>query len=397
MLRMNAHCFVRTEETRTRVERAFADHRLGKAVPSFVVGGFAEAIARYAVEISPPLIVIEAGDGDDPVALADALAPVCDAGTNLILLGATNDIDVYRALVRHGVAEYLVTPFDPARFAAAVLDLFADPAKGVAGQTIAFIGTKGGCGSSVIAHNAAFALTRIADCDATVLDLDMPFGCGDLNFNIETANGMRNLLAEPERIDEAFLHRFTCKYDDRLHLLAAPAVLDGGAHIDPEKLAVAVEAVKRHSRYVVLDLPHGWNNWIRESLRLADMVVLTAPLDLSSLRNTRNLLDWLSDQGGTAPHLVVNGAHDRRGMVELSDFTRTLGTAPAVLIPEDRDAFRIAAGAGKMIAEVRPKSKAAQAVRQLAALLARRDGAAARKPGPGTTLLSGLLRRVRGR
>jgi pilus assembly protein CpaE len=155
--------------------------------------------------------------------------------------------------------------------------------------------------------------------------------------------------------------------------------------------------VKRHSRYVVLDLPHGWNNWIRESLLLADMVVLTAPLDLSSLRNTRNLLDWLSDQGGTAPHLVVNGAHDRRGMVELSDFTRTLGTAPAVLIPEDRDAFRIAAGAGKMIAEVRPKSKAAQAVRQLAALLARRDGAAARKPEPGTTLLSGLLRRVRGR
>ena len=87
MLRMNAHCFVRTEETRTRVERALADHRLGKVVPSFVQGGFAEAIARYAVEISPPLIVIETGDGDDAVALADALAPVCDAGTNLILPG----------------------------------------------------------------------------------------------------------------------------------------------------------------------------------------------------------------------------------------------------------------------------------------------------------------------
>ena len=57
----------------------------------------------------------------------------------------------------------------------------------------------------------------------------------------------------------------------------------------------------------------------------------------------------------------------------------------------------MAASAGKMIAEVRPKSKAAQAVRQLATLLARRDGTAARKPGPGTALLSGLLRRFRGR
>jgi pilus assembly protein CpaE len=395
MLRMNAHCFVRTEETRTRVERAFADHRLCKAVPSFIMGGFTEAIARYTVEMSPPLIVIEADDGDDSVALADALAQVCDAGSNLILLGATNDIDVYRALMRHGIAEYLVTPFDPARLTGAVLELFAGPNKGAAGQTIAFIGTKGGSGSSVIAHNTAFALTRIADCDAIVLDLDMPFGCADLGFNIETTTGMRNLLAEPERIDEAFLHRFACKYDDRLHLLAAPAVLDGGSHIDPDKLEAAVEAVKRHSRYVVLDLPHGWNNWVRESLRLADMVVLTAPLDLASLRNTRNLLDWLSDQGNKAPHLVVNGVLDRKGMVELGDFTKTLGITPAVLIPEDWDTFRMAASAGKMIEEVRPKSRAAQAIRQLATLLAKRDVPGARKRGPGASLLSGLLRRVR--
>jgi pilus assembly protein CpaE len=401
MLRMNAHCFISTEETRSRVERAFADHRLGKAVPSFILGGFAEAIARYAIETSPPLIVIEAGADDDPVEQADALSQVCDTGSNLILLGATNDIDVYRALIRHGVAEYLVVPFDPARFTGAVIDLFAGPDKGAAGQTVAFIGTKGGCGSSVIAHNTAFALTRAGDCDATVLDLDMPFGCADLGFNIETSTGMRNLLAEPERIDEAFLNRFACKYDDRLHLLAAPAVLDGGSHIDPDKLAAAVEAVKRHSRHVVLDLPHVWSNWVRESLRLADTVVLTAPLDLSSLRNTRNLLDWLSDQGNPAPYLIVNGAADRRSMVELSDFTKTLGVAPAVLIPEDRDAFRMAASAGKMLEEVRPKSKAAQAIRQLAALLARRDGPNARKnarkTGPGASLMSGLLRRVLGR
>jgi pilus assembly protein CpaE len=395
MLRMNAHCFVRTDGTRTRVERAFADHRLCKVVPSFITGGFPEAIQHYTAEMSPPLIVIEADDSDDPVVLADALAQVCDAGSNLILLGATNDIDVYRALMRHGIAEYLITPFDPARLTGAVLELFAGPNKGAAGQTIAFIGTKGGSGSSVIAHNTAFALTRIADCDAMVLDLDMPFGCADLGFNIETTTGMRNLLAEPERIDEAFLQRFSCKYDDRLHLLAAPAVLDGGSHIDPDKLEAAVEAVKRHSRYVVLDLPHGWNNWVRESLRLADMVVLTAPLDLASLRNTRNLLDWLSDQGNKAPHLVVNGVLDRKSMVDLADFTKTLGVTPAVLIPEDREAFRMAASAGKMIEEVRPKSKAALAIRQLATLLAKRDAPGVRKPGPGASLLSGLLRRVR--
>jgi pilus assembly protein CpaE len=394
MLTMIAHCFARTEATRRQVERAFADRRLVKVIPSFIVGGLSEAIARYTVEISPPLMVIEADHGDDLIERVDALAQICDSGSNLILLGATNDIEVYRTLLRHGVADYLVAPVDPARFAGAVLDLFAGPNKGAVGQTIAFIGAKGGSGSSTIAHNTAFALTRIADCDAMVLDLDMPFGCADLNFNIETTTGMRNLLAEPERIDEVFLQRFACKYDGRLQLLAAPAVLDVGPHIDPDKLEAAVEAVKRHCRYVVMDLPHGWSNWVQQSLRLADTVVLTAPLDLASLRNTRNLMDWLSDQGNAAPHLVVNGAVDRRGMIELTDFTKTLEIEPAVLIPEDREAFRMAASAGKMVEEVRPKSKAAQAIRQLATLLARRDGAAAKK-SPPSRLLTGLLKRVR--
>jgi Flp pilus assembly CpaE family ATPase len=82
-------------------------------------------------------------------------------------------------------------------------------------------------------------------------------------------------------------------------------------------------------------------------------------------------------------------------MVELSDFTRTLGIQPAVLIPEDRDAFRLAASAGKMVEEVRPKSRAAQAIRQLAALLAKHDRPAAKKPAPGRTLLSRLFKRMR--
>src|SRR4051794_24576989 len=104
MLRMIAHCFVSTETARMRVEQAFADHRLTKIVPSFVAGGISEAISRYTVEMSPPLIVIEADDGDGLVERVDALAQVCDPDSNLILLGVTNDINVYRTLLRHGVA-----------------------------------------------------------------------------------------------------------------------------------------------------------------------------------------------------------------------------------------------------------------------------------------------------
>ena len=44
-----------------------------------------------------------------------ALAEVCDPGTKVIVIGAANDIALYRELIRRGVSEYLVPPLNPLR------------------------------------------------------------------------------------------------------------------------------------------------------------------------------------------------------------------------------------------------------------------------------------------
>lgn len=360
-------------------------------------GSLAEARARYGHEPSAPLLLIEttAFDREAVLAEVESLAEVCEPGTNLILLGAANDVETYRALTRRGVADYVVTPTTPARLVDSVLELYSDPSKAPAGQIIAVIGAKGGCGASTLAHNLGHMLSTLGDCDVLIVDLDQPFGCGDLNFNLETPVGIRNVLADPERIDEVFLQRFTVKYGERLHLLAAPAALDSDSAADGTVLETVIEALKHQTRFIILDLPHVWAEWVRIALHLADHVVVVTTPELAGVRNARNLIDFLATHRPleTHPTLVVNrvGAL-KKGEISVKDVTQTTGAVAAVAIPDDPDSFGAAATNGRMLADIRPRSKATAALRALAATFVKRDSAKPKKDAASS--LIALFRRL---
>ncbi|CAK0774230.1 pilus assembly protein CpaE [uncultured Gammaproteobacteria bacterium] len=336
-----------------------------------------EARALYEMEPSPPLLLVEAnGTPEMYLSQLDSLAEVCDPNTNLIMIGECNDIDLYRALKHRGVADYLVVPCPAIRLVESILELYTDQTKIPIGRAIAFVGAKGGCGSSTLAHNVAYAIGRLTDTDVVVIDFDLAFGNADLTFNIETPHGIRNILSDTDRVDEAFLQRFTVKYGERVHLLAAATSLEGDAAINLTALEEAVEAIKRQAKFVVLDLPHVWSEWVKLALQMSEAIVVTAIPDLASVRNTRNLIDYLSTGRPleTPPLLVLNrvGAA-RKGEVDLKDFAQTVGLTPQVTLHEDSDAFGRAASIGKMIEEVAGRSRPAEAIRQLAMVLSETD------------------------
>ena len=43
----------------------------------------------------------------------EELAGVCDPDTKVVIIGATNDIGLYRELMKRGVSEYIVPPMTP--------------------------------------------------------------------------------------------------------------------------------------------------------------------------------------------------------------------------------------------------------------------------------------------
>ncbi len=173
---------------------------------------------------TPNVLVVETEGGRDAVLAELAhLANVCDPSTKVIVIGHVNDVVLYRELIRSGVSEYLVAPLGPLHIIEAIGALYADPKAGQIGRIFAFVGAKGGVGSSTIAHNVGWLFSRKLMIDTVITDLDLAFGTAGLNFNIDAAQGIAEALGQPERVDQTLLDRLLAKAGDRLSPLSAPA------------------------------------------------------------------------------------------------------------------------------------------------------------------------------
>ncbi len=386
------HIFFETADTQEIAEKCAADRRMARASTEIKPGGLAAAVAQYQNQPTPPLIIVESLD-QASVLLEhlDQLAQVCDAGAKVVVIGAHNDITLYRELMRRGVSEYLVPPLQPLQLISAITTLYADPAAPFVGRQIAFVGARGGVGSSTVAHNLAYLLSETMRTNTVIVDLDLPFGTAGLDFNQDPLQGVADALGQPDRLDPVLLDRMMARCSERLSLFAAPATLDVDYEINADAFEEVTGKIRATAPYVVLDLPHLWSAWMRRSLLTADDVVVTASPDLASLRNAKNIVELVRNArpNDSPPMLVLNlvGAPGRPE-IAVKDFGEALGLDIQVVIPFDAKLFGQAANNGQMIEELGPKSRAAEALQRLALLVTRRDP----PPTPKKPALAGLFR-----
>jgi len=371
--RIAIHFFPENEDTLQACDTASLDRRMTRAQCMVRRGGIFEAIDTYKHEPTPSLILVESqARGRDLLDQLAQLAEVCDSATKVVVIGAHNDISLYRELMRQGVSEYMVGPVAPLLLIKTIASLFNDPETPFVGRAIAFVGARGGAGSSSIAHNFAFNLAEAMQANTVIVDYDLPFGTAGLDFNQDPLQGVADALNEPDRLDSVLLDRMLIKCSERLSLFSAPATLDQDFTAEPEAYDEVTRKVRSAAPFIVMDLPHVWTPWLKQNLISADDVVIVATPDLASLRNAKNIIDLLkaSRPNDQAPRLVLNQMEvPGRPEIPVKDFTAALGLEPCCLIPFDAKLFGQASNNGQMIAEVGAGSKVGEALTQLTALI----------------------------
>ena len=374
--RISIQAFCEEPGTAEVLQAATGDRRLAKAHVSVHMGGATAAVAHYQESPTPNLIVVETNLGRAQLlGELDRLAQCCDAGTKVVVLGRANDVMLYRELLKRGVSEYLITPITPLALIESLSNLYNDPASDPVGNVVAFIGAKGGVGSSTVCHNAAWAMSEILKSNVVVADLDLAFGTTGLDFNQDPVQGIAEALQSPERLDEMLLDRLLTKCSEHLSIFAAPVVLDRDYEISADACDLVLEVVRQNVPYVAVDLPHIWTPWVKRVLLQADEIVMTAVPDLANLRNAKNLMELLKQNrtnDGPA-HLVINMAKTpKRPEISAKEFAVALDINPTQVIDFDAEAFGLAANNGQMIEEFSPKAKSAQQFRELAMTLTHR-------------------------
>ena len=388
--RISIQCFCETPDTAEAIQIAAEDRRLAKAHVSVHMGGAQAAVAHYQESPTPNLIIIESTlEGDELLYQLDGLAESCDAGTKVLVIGALNDVLLYRELLRRGVSEYLVAPMSPLQLMEGVSNLYNDPETDPVGNTVAFIGAKGGVGSSTICHNVAWTMSELMNTEVVIADLDLAFGTTGLDFNQDPVQGIAEALASPERLDDQLLDRLLTKCTDRLSIFAAPVILDRDYDISPDGCEMVIDIVRQNVPYVVVDLPNSWSDWSKRILTQADEVVITASPDLANLRNAKNIVDLLkaSRTNDGPPHLVLNMANmPKRPEIGVKEFCQSLDLDASAVIEFDSEHFGQAANNGQMIEELSKKAKAVQAFHTLSALIMHRKESVIQAPSSSSGL-----------
>ena len=90
------------------------DRRMARAEISIDSGGIDAAVLRFSSQASPNLLILDSMmQGPALLHSLDRLAQVIEQGTKVVIIGAVNDIALFRELMARGVSEYIVPPIQP--------------------------------------------------------------------------------------------------------------------------------------------------------------------------------------------------------------------------------------------------------------------------------------------
>ena len=398
--RVSIQVFTETQEVAQVVQAASQDRRMAKAHIRIQTGGAGAAVEAYRNQPTPNVIIIESRlNAQTLLSLLDELAGQCDAGTRVIVIGHVNDVVLYRELLRRGVSDYLIAPLPMLGFIKSLSELFAPEGGGKLGRIISVIGTKGGVGSSTLAHNLAHTVSGSLDLETVIVDFDLPFGTAGLDFNLDPATGVADAAGDPDRLDAAMLDRMMSRCGDKLSLLAAPATLDRTYDFGYAQYEPLVDLLRQSVPYVVFDMPHIWNDWTRRLLINSDEVVVVSVPDLANLRNAKNMMDALTAlrKNDRKPHLVLNQVGmPKRPEIAVTEFAKAVGAEVLANMAFDAQLFGLASNNGQMLSDVQAKTRHVEALELISrAVTGKGQDPSKAKRGKSASVLAPILAKLR--
>jgi pilus assembly protein CpaE len=307
-------------------------------------GGLARAIRHLGAERSPQNIIVDVSGTEMPAARVHDLAQLCEPGVAVIAIGDLNDIGLYRDLVQAGVSEYVVKPITPQLLAQA-LSPRPIPAEGIpvsrkVGKMIAFVGARGGVGTTTLATNLAWYLSDRQKRRIVVLDLDLHNGDCALALNVNPTPGLSDALVNPLRIDTVFLERAMAAHSERLFVLSTEEPLRTDLNLRGEAVETLVGVLRTQFHYIIADVPRFCGAAYWASLDMADIRVIVGDQTLRSVRDAVRIQAALggADPGHRNLFVVNRNGEGGRDAMTLDEMGKA-DLRPKVTIPYCRRAF----------------------------------------------------------
>ncbi len=332
------------------------DWHFGRVDISTYVGDVEKAIVELKLSGSPDLIIVQSDVVDEAFLLQlEELAGCCDEGTIAIVVGADNDVQLYRDLIDMGVDDYLVAPLDSAVLADVISKALIDKLGAPDSRLIAVAGAKGGVGASTLSQCLAWGAADILDMKVALLDAAggnsvLPVGVG-----FEPATTLLEASIAAQKGDEDSLSRMFFSPHEKLDVLASGAdkMLEESASAEGfEKL---LDVLMEKHPLVIVDLSSSPADLMRAAIARAEKIIVVSTPTLPALRFARGLIQEVRDLHGgeeLCVDFVLNKIGIAKGVEVLrADAEKALGQKASVGLPYNPKMFMECESKGQKITD----------------------------------------------
>ena len=234
-------------------------------------------------------------------------------------------------------------------------------------------GLAGGCGASTFAANLAWELANIAKDGPRVclIDFDFQFGSAATYLDLPRKEAVFDLLQDTERADSDGLLQAMLTFNDKLHVLTAPADMLPLDIVTGEDIGRIIDMAAANFDFVIIDMPRTVVSWTETVLQRAHVYFAMMELDLRTAQNALRLVRALKAEG--LPHeklrYVLNRAPrftDLSAKSRVKRMAESLDISIEVQLPDGGSAVTQANDHGLPLSETAAKNPLRKEIQKLA-------------------------------
>jgi len=249
--------------------------------------------------------------------------------TAVFAVSAQTQPAVILEAMRSGSGEYLVKPIDREQLIKAVARIGSrrrDKQEQSRGQVLAFMGAKGGCGTTTLVTQFGALLSSSLSRNTLLLDLHADFGDAALYLKLtKTGFHLFDLLENTERLDEDFLQSFIMKHSSGLQLIPAPEGSVAHRDLPSGSVSHTLGFLRQRYDFVLADLPPSLNAENLALINDCDQLYLITVAEVSAIRNVVRQLEYFAEKDIPKDKIrVVLNRQDKKNVLSDAQIEKAL-------------------------------------------------------------------------
>jgi pilus assembly protein CpaE len=290
----------------------------------------------------------------------------------ILAVSARGDGQSILQALRAGAKEFLTAPVILEELLLALQRLRANRAMGgsdtnnpLNGTTrteslvVSIVGSKGGVGCTSVAVNLGCCMAQDPKYNVALVDLDLALGDTDVALDLIPDYTLADVALNVDRLDMQFLRRSLCKHESGLSLLPHPVQMEDIALIHDEHLGRVIGLLRASYSHLVFDLSKRFTPTDLSAMRMSDVVLLVAQLELTSLRNVVRMVHTMDKEEGLGDKVkvVMNRVGVDDSDITLEKAQETIGKPIYWQVPNDPKSMLGARNAGVPLLIHAPKCR----------------------------------------